>query len=111
MPEQIPPSDSPQQRAGGCLTRLCWMAFGNVALLVSAILIAKNHETHFSAIDVIFWVIVAGMLVARYADIKWLQGQTADGSTQATMSHWRRYVVLLLVIAVVVWALAHFAAR
>jgi len=52
--EQRPESDSPQQHLSGCLTRLCWMLIGNFALLITAALIAKNHQTTFSLADIVF---------------------------------------------------------
>ena len=102
--------DSPQQRLSGCLTRLCWMFFGNVALVLLAISIANNRKTLFSLADVAFWVIAAGLISARYVDIKRLKGLTADGHEAATMRHWRRYVFLVVTICSVLWVLAHVAA-
>jgi len=111
VPELSPQSGSPQQHLSGCLTRVCWMVFGNGALLITALLIAKNHETSFSPADIAFWLIVGVTLVARYADIKWLAGQTADGRRAATMRHWRRYAILLIAVSLGLWLLAHLGAR
>ena len=110
MAEQSPQSDSPQQHLRGCLTRLCWMALGNLALLITAMLIAGNRKTSFSGADIAFWLIVGVLLVARYADIKWLDGHTADNRQAATLRHWRRYAIFLIVISLVVWLLAHLGA-
>ena len=103
--------DSPQQRLSGCLIRLCWMFFGNVALVLLATFIAKNRETLFSLADVAFWVIAAGLISARYVDIKRLKGETVSGHEAATMRHWRRYAFLVVTICSVLWVLAHIAAH
>ncbi len=50
---------------------------------------------------------LAGCLVAvRYADIRYLGGRTAEG-VPATMAHWRRYVLVLMVASTAVWLTAH----
>jgi hypothetical protein len=111
MPEQSPQPDSPQQSLSGCLTRLCWMVIGNSALLIAALFIAKNHQTTFSPADIAFGLIVGVLLVVRYADIRWLNGQTSDGRQAATMRHWRRYGIFLIAISLGLWLLAHLGAH
>ena len=111
MSEQNPQSDSPQQHPSGCLTRMCWMVAGNAALLIAALFVAKSRQTLFSYADIALWLIVAGLLIVRYADIKWLEGRTADGREAASMRHWMRYAILLIAISFGLWLLAHLWAR
>lgn len=93
-----------QDRPAGCLLRLFWMAFGNVALLFLAILIFKQGR--FSALDAVYWALVVALGGARYADIARFDGLTASGEP-ATMGHFRRHVVGLSAGAVALWACAH----
>jgi len=90
----------------GCLARLFWMLLGNVALGVSAIEISKSPGGRFSAGDFLFWAIVVALLCIRYADIRYLGGQTATGQP-GTMGHWRRYAVLLVGVSLCLWGLVH----
>ena len=55
--------------------------------------------------DMIFWLIAFALILARYVDIKYLKGETADNKP-ATLKHWRRYSVILLIAAVLLYLLA-----
>ncbi len=88
------------------LLRLSWMAIGNVALFLCAALVAKG--TAPVVIDVAFFAVVVGLILVRYVDVARFNGQTSDGKP-ATLSHWRRYAVMLTVISIGVWALARTA--
>jgi hypothetical protein len=98
----------PEQEQTGCLSliaRLTWMAFGNLALAVLAVLIVKANG--FSFADVLFWATVAGLISVRYIDITRLGGLTAD-SEPASLRHWYRYAGGLLAASAAAWTLAHF---
>lgn len=101
---------SPRDTMSGCLVRLAWMLFGNVALFISAAFIAQHTASLFSLADLVFWTVAAALLVVRRLDIERFGGQTAMGEP-ATMAHWRRYAVRLLAVSLVAWALAHGIAR
>lgn len=88
------------------IVRVFWILFGNVILLVSVILIFQRKDWMFHTADVVFWGTVAALVLARYLDIKLYNGLTATGSP-ASMAHWRKYVVILLVCSTVVWVLLH----
>lgn len=102
--------DSPQTpytEPSGCLplvVRIAWMALGNIFLAVLAILIVQKGA--FSALDIFFWVIVLSMILLRLYDITLLQGLTGE-CQPATLWHWRRYSLLLILISAAVWILAH----
>lgn len=91
-------------RPGGCLIRLFWMAFGNLALLMLALLIFQRKG--FSALDAAYWAVVAALGGARYADIARFDGLTASGEP-ATMRHFRRYVLGLFAVATGLWVCMH----
>jgi len=46
----------------------------------------------------IFWLVALALILARYIDIRYLKGETADNKP-ATLKHWRRYSVILLIAA------------
>lgn len=88
------------------MVRTFWILFGNVILLVSAAFIFQRKDWMFHTADIIFWVTVAALVLARYLDIKLYKGLTATGQP-ATMRHWRKYTVILLVCLTAVWAALH----
>jgi hypothetical protein len=55
--------------------------------------------------DAIFWLIALVLILARYMDIRYLKGETADNEP-ATLKHWRRYSVILLIAAGLLYLLA-----
>ena len=89
------------------LLRLIWMVLGNMALLVSATLVAKGTAPVVT--DFVFFAVVGGMIAARYVDITMFKGQTSE-CEPATLAHWRRYAILLALVATAMWALARVAA-
>lgn len=99
---------SPPEKAG-CLSgilRITWMAFGNVALFFCAMAAARRAAP--SALDGAYAALVIALIVVRYVDIARFGGQTSDGDP-ATLAHWRRYALGLVVVAVAVRALMHVA--
>ena len=98
--------DSKQDSGSGCLVRIGWLLVGNAILVVSTRSIVLNHEGFVSLADLVFWAAVLGMIALRHLDIARLEGRTVTGEP-ATLSHWRRYAVLMSVAAAVVWAAAH----
>ena len=89
---------------GGLVVRIFWLMGGNLALLMLAVFIFQKGT--FSAFDIAFWAIVAGLILIRYLDITRLKGLTSN-SEPATLKHWRIYVVKLLAASGVLWGLAH----
>ena len=97
---------SHQVSGTGCLVRLGWMMFGNAALAICIGTIASCKGVSLSAVDAAFWLIVPILVWLRYIDITRMNGQTAAGQP-ATMSHWRRYAVLLPALSLIAWVAAH----
>ena len=91
----------------GVLARLIWLGLGNGLLLILAAAITQPGADR--GMDVLFWLVAALILVARYVDVRWLGGLTAEGE-RASMADWRRHVVILIPVAVALWAAAHFIA-
>ena len=91
------------QSPAGCLPRLFWMGLGNIALVLAALLVYKSAG--WSIADGAFWLTVGLLICARYVDIVRYQGMTADGEP-ATTVHFRRYVLMLIVVSAAVWTAA-----
>ena len=104
--EEVAPAEQMGCLAG--VVRIIWFMVGNAALLLLAVLITEQKA--FSRLDVAFWMTVAALILLRYIDITRLNGLTADGEP-ASLKHWRRYVLLLLLIAGCLWVLAHGVSR
>jgi hypothetical protein len=94
---------------GGCLVRLYWMLFGNVALLLCAVAILLHRGGFLSVADIVYWVIAVTIGVVRFVDIRRFGGRTAAGQP-ASAAHWRRYLITLIVASSVIWGAAHLAA-
>jgi hypothetical protein len=88
------------------IVRVFWMLFGNVILLVSVILIFQRKDWMFHTADVVFWGTVVALVLARYLDIKFYNGLTATGEP-SSMSHWRKYTIILLICSTAVWVFSH----
>ncbi len=90
------------------IVRLTWMAFGNLLLIIIAFLIAQQKAGIL--LDIVFWAVVAGLILTRYIDINVFHGNTADNES-ATLEDWRQYSILLIVFSALVWLVAHGAAK
>ncbi len=100
------PVTSPK-KPQGCFTvfvLLGWVLFGNFALIMIGLKIADSGT--FSYRDALYWAITGAMVILRYVDIAYLNGKTTNGEP-ATMQHWRRYSLSLVVIAGAAWGLIH----
>jgi len=97
------------ESSSGCLSivvRLTWI-FGVSLLVFGAIFIMQGKAPGLA--DIIFWLIALGLILARYVDIKYLKGETSDNQP-ATLKHWRRYSVILLLAAGLLYLLAKILA-
>ena len=93
----------------GCFFRLFWMLVGNAILAICALFIAQNYSGFLTAADAVYWITVGCLLAARYVDIRYLYGLTAEGGP-ASMAHWRRYAMLVLVASTGLWLVVHVVA-
>jgi hypothetical protein len=103
IPNQQVPANP--ESPGGCLSivvRLTWI-FGVSLLVFGAIFIMKGNSPGLA--DILYWLIALGLILARYVDFKYLKGETSDNKP-ATLKHWRRYSVMLLMVASLLYILA-----
>ena len=88
------------------MVRLTWKTLGSMLLFLLFILIVIGTQGQVIVLDIVFWFVVAGLMLARYADIKVFHGLTADNE-QATMKDWFGYSVRLTVASGLLWILSH----
>lgn len=89
----------------GALVRLGWMMGGPLTMLIAGFTILNTPAWTFTVRDALFWFGAVIALALRYLDFARFQGQTSNGDS-ATMVHFRRYAVGLMVVATIGWALA-----
>jgi hypothetical protein len=99
-------NDTRQELEGtGCLAalvRLFWLLLANIVLFFLTALIAQRRD--FSVFDLLFWTTVTAIVIARYVDVVHLGGLTIYGQP-ATLRHWRRHTLLIVLFWGVVWLL------
>ena len=106
MSDQLQPSTG----YSGCLTRSVWM-FGGNGLLAYLVFYVIHHPSRSAVIPgLIYAGTIVAMIIVRYADIRFLGGETAEGKP-ATLAHWRKYSIILIVAALIVWIAACAFAR
>ena len=104
VPESNPVLDAKPKGCAPTLVRLTWLLGGNAALFFLALSIMKRRT--LSVLDAIYWATVASLIVLRYIDISRLGGENAD-LEPASIRHWVRYVVILLLPSAGLWGLSH----
>jgi hypothetical protein len=90
----------------GLFAKVFWTLLGNAVLLFTLISIFQHKGEILHTADIVFWVTVAALIIARYLDIKFFNGLTITG-LPASMTHWRKYAVVLLICSTVIWVLSH----
>jgi hypothetical protein len=89
----------------GLFLRLYWIMIGNAALAIGAALPVAYPRLPTATLLGAYALVVVTLIAARYVDIRYCGGQTVDG-TPADLKHWRRYVMILLPIALLLPVLA-----
>ena len=90
----------------GLFARIFWMLWGNVVLLASILIILQHKDKAFHVADAVFWITAGALILARYLDVKFWNGLTFAGEP-ASMKHWQRYAVILLIGSTIAWVLSH----
>lgn len=73
---------------------------GNAALAIAATLPVAYPRLPTAPLLVAYALCVVTLIAARYIDIRYCGGQTVDG-TAADLGHWKRYVLILLPVSLV----------
>ena len=86
--------------------RLSWMIVGPFALAIVGISITERHDGWFSPLDLVFFVVLGGMLLGRWLEFRYSRPLTATGEP-ATVAHLRRYALVLGILGLVAWLAAN----
>lgn len=97
------PSQPQYQDPAGCIPRLVWMGFGNIALVLAVLSI--DEHAGWSIADLAFWLLIGLLIGARYIDIARFQGTRIHGEP-ATTAHFKRYLMFLLLAGAALFAVA-----
>jgi hypothetical protein len=82
--------------------RLCWMLVGPFVLAVCTIGIARWGDGWLSPLDMVYFLVLCGMLVGRWSEFRYSQPMTATGEC-ATADHLRRYVWVTSGLGLAIW--------
>ena len=102
----LPDAPRSQSTFSALFLRVWWMMVGNAALCLMLIHMAIQRERLPSWVDAAFLLVIASLLIARLADIRYFDGRTAEGA-RATMQHFRLYGVRLVGGSVASWGVAN----
>ena len=104
--DELKNEDVKRDHLAGCFLRFFWMIVGNAILVFCVVSMVKGRSSLLGLEDAFYWSLVGCLLAARYADIQYFKGQTADGEP-ASMVDWRRYAVRVGIVSVGLWLVAH----
>jgi hypothetical protein len=88
------------------LGRFVWMLAGPMALVLMTFAIVSEGGGWLTVFDVLYFLILAGMLFGRRLEFRGGSPHTATGEP-ATEHDFRRYVLIAMIAAPVVWVLAN----
>jgi hypothetical protein len=109
MTAQNQTTAKPESRSGclSVLVRLAWI-FGGSLLLFFAFYVAQDKAS--GRADIFFWTFTVALILVRFLDIRFFSAETMDNKP-ATIKHWSRYSILLLIVSAVLYALAKIIAH
>ncbi len=86
--------------------RLTWMIVGPFALAIFGIGITERRDGWFSTLDLVYFVILGGMVLGRWTEFRYSQPLSAAGEP-ITAAHLRWYTVVLSTLGFGVWVAAN----
>ena len=86
--------------------RLSWMIVGPFALAIVALSIAERRDGWFALLDLIYFLILGGMLLGRWLEYRYSEPLTATGEP-ATVADLRRYALALGLLGLGAWVAAN----
>ena len=93
------------QSVAGCFTHLAWNIGGSAALVILWAIILRVRPWTLTIWDALYWVVVLGMIGARYLDYARFGGLTGTGEP-STARNVRNYAAGLIAVSAVLWSLA-----
>ena len=99
---------TPSTPAFPVILRVYWMLLGNAALVLSVL-----NSNRFPSVLIhagACALVVASIIAARYADIRYFNGLTADGEP-ATMQIFKRFAWRITGFGLILWLIAYGVVR
>ncbi len=87
------------------LGRLSWMMVGPFVLAICAVSIAQRGGGSLSPLDLVYVLVLCGMLIGRWSEFRLSRPLTATGEP-ATAAHLRRYVRATGGLGLAIWVAA-----
>lgn len=100
------PSPAPTKSSAAVLGRLFWMMLGPLTLGVATYYILTSGTGWRTTADVLFFVILGGMILGRWLEFRGGNPQTSTGEP-ATSKDLRRYILLLVIAGPIVWGVVN----
>jgi hypothetical protein len=88
------------------LIHIYWALLGNAIAFFTLLAIFSHKGPAFYSTDIIFWCIIATLVLARFIDFR-VWGGTTDKGELITFSHFRKYTTIIVFSAFVLWAIVH----
>lgn len=87
--------------------RFFWFFIGPAILLVLTMLIVNSGSGWLTVLDIAFFVVVGMMILGRWIEVHSGRGKTAYNDEPATPTHFRRYVAVMVPLALAIWTVAN----
>jgi hypothetical protein len=99
-------SDSSTTSMSALFGRILWLMIGPLALILALYHIVTTSTGWWDASDIIYFVILGGMILGKWLEFRGGNPQTASGEP-ATPAQLRRYALTVLVAGPIIWVLAN----
>lgn len=98
MSAPVPPATS----IGVVLSRIFWMLFGPLFLVLLLFLSSERGGGWLTPTDVVYFVVLAGLVVARWIEFRGGDPRTSTGDP-ATIDQLRKYAIVTILVGVMAW--------
>lgn len=86
--------------------RLLWMMIGPLTLVLVIYFIATSGTGWTTTADLLYFVILGGMMLGRWLEFRGGSPETSTGEP-ATAADLRHYILMLVTVGPIVWALTN----
>lgn len=97
------------QSGKAAFVRFYWMCLGNALLFVFFCIILNKPEVFPSFADAGVWLSAITLVLARYADIRFLGGKNGTGKEPSTMADLKKYSIAVFGGTTALWLLLRIA--
>jgi hypothetical protein len=109
MKETLKPVTKEYTPVSGVILRIYWIAIAHGAALILAAKMAFSFLQRSLILNLVFGLILISAIIARYIDIRYLNGETAD-FRKATTSDWRSWSFKVVTVYLTGFVLLHLSA-